>query len=376
MNRRDFLSNAIGATAIAAAQSRAAPVATRSLRILILGGTEFLGVHMTNAALARGHTVTLFNRGRTNPGLFPKVEHLHGDRDGKLDALRGRRWDAVIDDSGYVPRHVRLSAELLAPNVRQYVFISSIAVYRSFRAPNSEDSALASLVDERNERVDDATYGPFKVASERALESIMPGRVTVVRPGFIVGPLDGSGRFTYWPARAARGGELLAPDRPGDGIQFIDARDLAAFALGAIERRTTGVFNTLSPPGHFTIGQLVHSSVVAAEALAHPKPPSRATWVSVKFLRAQGIVDQPHVPVWGNPIPIWLPPEGATAGFAETNVRRALAAGLRCRRIEVTVADTLKWYLSLPAGEREKLGSSLAPERERELLKAWHSMRT
>lgn len=368
MNRRRFLSAAAaGVTALVS--HRAGCAAAGRLRILILGGTRFLGVHMTELALARGHTVTLFNRGRSNPGLFPGVEQLRGDRDGQLDALAGRKWDAVIDNSGYVPRHVRLSAGLLAPNAGQYLFVSTLSVYPDFAMPKTEDSPLARLEDESIEKVDGQTYGPLKALCERAAEAAMPGRVTVLRPGLIVGPHDGTDRFTCWPARAARGGEMLAPGTPGDRIQIIDVRDLAAFALDLIEKRTTGTYNVVSPPGMFTMGRLVDSSIAAARELARPASPPTATWVPADFLEAQ------KVSGWTD-MPVWLPPSGDTAAFAETSVARALSAGLRVRPLDTTVRDTLAWHLERPEEERGKLRAGISPEREREVLVAWRKTQT
>src|SRR6185437_4653724 len=280
MKRRQFI-RANAAASLSVAGARALRAAAR-LRILILGGTKFIGVHMTQLALKRGHQVTLFNRGKTHPGLFPRVERLLGDRNGQLDALKGRNWDAVIDDSGFVPRHVRLSAELLAPHVQRYVYVSSISAYASFAKPIDESSPLGTIEDESTEKVTDTTYGPLKALCEKAVEVVIPHRSIVLRPGFIVGPYDPTDRFTYWPARAARGGEMLAPGKPGDGIQVIDARDLARFTLDAIERDLTGTFNMVSPPGRFTMGELVSSSIGAAESLAKPSPSPSAAWVSVE----------------------------------------------------------------------------------------------
>src|SRR5579872_292284 len=264
MNRRWFLS---AASALVAAQRAgwSAERAHRPLRILILGGTQFLGVHITERAVARGHTVTLFNRGRTHADLFPQLEKLQGDRDGQLDALKGHSWDVVIDDSGYVPRHVRLSAELLAPSVHQYIYVSSISAYASFAHPNSEDSPLGKLTDESVEKVTDTTYGPMKASCEKAVLTALPGRTAILRPGYVVGPNDHTDRFTYWPARATRGGEMLAPGTPRDPIQFIDVRDLARFTIDLAERNVRGTFNLVSPPGKYTMGQLVKASLASAE---------------------------------------------------------------------------------------------------------------
>jgi 2'-hydroxyisoflavone reductase len=366
MDRRSFIAATSGAL-LAAAQrmSRAAVPATQPLRILILGGTQFLGIHITRLALARGHTVTLFNRGRTHRELFPQVEKLQGDRDGKLDALKGRSWDAVVDDSGYVPRHVRLSAELLAPVIRQYLYVSSISAYASFARPNDERSALGQLSDERIEKVDENTYGPLKALCEKVAQSAMPGRLTVVRPGYIVGPDDPTDRFTYWPARAARGGEMLVPGKPSDDIQFIDVRDVARFNIEALERGIVGTFNLVSPPGRFTMGDLMSACVASAKKVAHPSAAPAPTWIPEQFLRT-------HDPGFPDDIPIWAAATGDTAGFAHTSAARALRAGLHIRPIEQTVRDTLLWHLSRPASEQAQLKAGLTSAREQEILTAWH----
>jgi 2'-hydroxyisoflavone reductase len=366
MHRRLFICAAASALTAATTQSVGSAKATRPLRILILGGTQFIGIHFTERALERGHVVTLFNRGRTHAELFPQLEKLQGDRDGQLDALKGRYWDAVIDDSGYVPRHVRLSAELLAPKVRQYLYVSSVSAYGSFAAPNSEDSPLGTLSDPSIEKVDANTYGALKALSERAAEAALPGRVTVLRPGYIVGPIDVTDRFTYWPARAARGGEMLAPGVPGDAIQFIDVRDLSHFAINALERNVMGTFNLVAPPGQFTMGKLVAASVESANSLVHPSPPPAPTWVPAEFLQQQD-------PTLDVDIPIWTPAHGDSAGFAQTSAARALKAGLLITPIDKTVRDTLVWHLARPEAERLQLKSGLSATREQEILAAWHT---
>jgi 2'-hydroxyisoflavone reductase len=366
MNRRQFV-YAMSAAAVAASQGAAAKDKPRKpLRLLVLGGTKFLGVHIVELALQHGHTVSLFNRGKTNTDLFPQLEHLKGDRDAQLDSLKGGKWDAVIDDSGYVPRHVRLSAELLAPNVQRYLFISTISVYASFAQPNSEDSALGKIADESTEKVDGGAYGPLKALCEKAAETAMPGRVAVVRPGLIVGPRDPTDRFTYWPARAARGGDMAAPGTPKDRIQFIDARDLAAFVLGLVESQTVGIFNATSPPGMFAMGDLIQASNTAANATVKPVPAPRAVWVPTDFLEKQQV--QP----WSD-MPVWIPEKGEYGAFAEANVARALHAGLTLRPIQPTVNDTLAWHLQRPEAERAKLGAGLSPEREQAVLSAWNA---
>lgn len=366
MNRRQFV-YVMSAAALAASGTIAAKDTSRPpQRILVLGGTKFLGVHIVELALQHGHSVTLFNRGKTNAGIFPQLVHLKGDRDAKLEALKGKHWDVVIDDSGYVPRHVRLSAELLAPNVRQYIFISTISVYASFATANTEDSPVGKLQDETIEKVDGGAYGPLKALCEKAAEKAMPGRVAVVRPGLIVGPRDPTDRFTYWPARAARGGEMVAPDKPGDRVQFIDARDLAAFVLRLAERKTVGTFNATSPPGVFTIGDVLSASVTAANAMAKPSPAPSPVWLPAEFLAKEKV--QP----WSD-MPVWIPAAGEYAGFADASVTRALREGLTIRPVQPTVNDTLAWHLQRPAEERAKLNAGLTPEREKALLDAWRA---
>ena len=368
MNRRGFLRAVSTAATAAAAPPWVSAKAPRPLRILILGGTRFLGVAMTELALQRGHTLTFFNRGKTNAELFPQIERIKGDRNGELDGLKGRQWDAVIDNSGYVPRHVRLSAELLAPNVRQYLFVSTISVYPDFSAPRTEDSSVGQLADASIEKVDGETYGPLKALCEKAAQEAMPGHVTVVRPGLIAGPADSTDRFTYWPARAARGGEMLAPGKPADLIQIIDARDLAAFTLDAAERGIIGTFNLVSPPGKFTMGELVTASIRAARAMVNPHTPPRPVWVTQEFL------EQQKVEGWSD-MPVWLPAKVEEAAFAQTSSARALKQGLKITPLRRTVYDTLAWHLRRPEAERAKLKAGIAPEREREVLAAWHALK-
>jgi len=338
---------------------------TPRLRILVLGGTRFIGVHITELALKRGHGVTLFNRGRSAPNRFPNVELLKGDRNGQLDALRGHSWDAVIDDSGFVPRHVRLSAELLAPHVQRYLFISSISAYASLAKPVDESSPLGQLTDPSVETVNGDTYGPLKALCEQAAASAMPHRLIVLRPGIVVGPEDYTDRFTYWPARAARGGAMLAPDKPADATQFIDARDLARFTLDCIERDVLGTFNVVTPPGHITMGQVVAESIAAAKALARPQAQPTAVWVPADFLERQKV--EP-----GTDLPLWYPATGDEASFAAVSDARAIAAGLRITPLARTTHDTLAWYLKRPQSERRQLKAGLSPERETQLLAAWH----
>jgi len=336
----------------------------KPLKILILGGTRFIGLHMTALALARGHTLTYFNRDKTKTDRYREVERIKGDRNGQIEGLKDREWDVVIDNSGYVPRHVRLSAELLAPKVKQYVFTSSISVYPNFSEPRDESSPVGKLADETVEKVDGETYGPLKALCEQAVLSVMPGRTTIIRPGLIVGPDDNTDRFTYWPARAARGGEFIAPGSPTDPFQVIDARDLAAFTINAIENHVTGTYNLVSNVNDFKFGELTDACVAAARKQAKPAEMPRATFVPAEFLEAQ------EVAPWSD-MPVWLPAKGDEAAFAGTSNKAAVARGLKITPLKKTVNDTMAWHLTRPAEEREKLKAGIAPEKEATVLAAW-----
>jgi 2'-hydroxyisoflavone reductase len=338
----------------------AARAASRPGTLLILGGTGFIGPHLTQEALKRGWKVTHFNRGKHAAGGVPEVETLIGDRNGQLETLRGRKWDAVIDDTGYVPKYVRQSAELLAPNVGYCLFISSISAYAGFTRPNDERSPTGKLSDPDIEKVTEDTYGPMKALCEQYTAAAFPSRASIVRPGYIVGPLDPTDRFTQWPVRAAKGGEMLAPGTPEDPIQFIDVRDLTAWMMHLVESRTTGYFNADSAPRAFTIGALV-----TASRRASPGAGTKVTWVPEDFLAA-------HLKPEELDLPPWSPTKGETAGASLTSVQAALKQGLRSRPLEVTVRDTLAWFQTLPAERQAKLRAGLDPKREAETLRAWH----
>jgi 2'-hydroxyisoflavone reductase len=325
------------------------------MRLLVLGGTRFVGRHLVQEALGRGHEVTLFNRG-SRPELFPEVEQLVGDRDGDVTVLVGRRWDAVIDVSGYTPRQVKASAELLADAVDHYTFISTVSVYaRPVQPFSDEDAPLAEAATDATDEVTAATYGPLKVRCEEIVGELLTGRALVVRPGVVVGPHDPSDRFSYWPWRYSQGGEMLAPDGPELAVQFIDARDLAHWVVDLIMRQVTGVFNTVRPAGTTTLGDLFRACREATSQEA------TVTWVEEKFLLEQGV--KPFAD-----LPLWLPE--ARRSLALISSERASAAGLRHRPLVDTVADTLAW-LEASGAFQHRAGLTL--ERERALLAAWHS---
>ncbi|MDF2751225.1 MAG: family oxidoreductase [Gaiellaceae bacterium] len=315
------------------------------MRVLILGGTKFLGRAVAEAALARGHELTLFNRGETNPELFPEAERLRGDRTGDLSALAGRTWDAVVDPSGYVPSVVRASAERLEGSGR-YVFVSSVSVYADFATGPDEGSAVAELGDAPVEELaaDYSNYGPLKALCEAEVARVFGDRGLVVRPGLIVGPQDPTGRFTYWAQRLARGGETLAPGPPERRVQFVDVRDLAEWMVAAVEQGLAGTYNA------------TNEGVPWGELLAG----ADVTWVPDGFLQEHEVGE------WLE-LPLWLA-DPALAGLHETDVSRAVAAGLRFRPL----AETIAGAATAPAVE----GVGLTPEREAELLSAWHGRAT
>jgi len=348
-----------GAAAEAAAEAAAKPKEAPGgrKRILILGGTGFLGPALVEVALARGHALTLFNRGKTRPHLFPEVEKLRGDRDGGLDVLKGRTWDAVIDNSGYLPRLVKASAELLAPAAGHYLFVSSISVYRDDIPPGADETApVATMADLANEDVR-ANYGALKARCEQAAEKAMPGRVAVIRPTLIVGPDDPTDRFTYWPVRLVRGGEVLAPGDGLDPVQVVDVRDLAVWMVGVVERKVTGVFNAAGPKETLTMKAMLEGCQAGLGAKA------ALTWLPAPFLAAQ------RVAPWDD-MPSWIP-RGPDAGMNQVSNARAVAAGLTFRPIADTARDTMAWWKTLPEERRAKLRAGLSADREREVLAAW-----
>jgi 2'-hydroxyisoflavone reductase len=328
------------------------------MKLLILGGTVFLGRHLIEAALASGHEVTLFNRGQHNADLYPDLEKLRGDRDGGLGALKGRTWDAVVDTCGYVPRLVRDAASLLADVVEHYTFISTLSVYNDLRVSGvREEAAVGMLADNTSEEVtagSSGTYGPLKALCEQAAEAVMPGRVLSVRPGLIVGPYDPTDRFTYWPVRLARGGDVLAPPTPEAPVQCIDGRDLAQWVVRMAVHRKTGVYNATGPAERLTFAQFLAAChrTIGQEVTLH--------WTSASFLAAQ------QVKPWRD-LPLWVPE--ATRGLLQVDMTKAIADGLVFRPLSETIRDTLTWAQRRPANYVWQAG--LSPEREARLLAQW-----
>jgi 2'-hydroxyisoflavone reductase len=371
MTRRILLQLSAAALAGSAAGVRLAsaagsPKPRKPLRILILGGTGFTGPHQVRYALSRGHQVTLFNRGK-QPHEWPgAVEELLGDRNtGDLKSLAGREWDVCIDNPTTLPFWVRDAGRVLHSKVKQYIFISTISVYADNLKPADETApvavypgkdAMAETMESLHAKGE--LYGPLKALSEKEAEVQFPGKVTVIRPGLIVGPGDETDRFTYWPVRLARGGEYLAPGDGSDPVQIIDARDLAEWTIRMAEARTFGTFNATGPQHPLQMKEMLTGITAAIHADAKP------VWVSTDFLEAQ------KVEAWSD-MPVWVPGRGETAGFAKRSIRKAIAAGLTFRPLDTTAADTLAWFKQQPAERQAKLKAGLTSEREQEVLSKW-----
>ena len=337
-------------------------MSTSKKRILILGGTAFLGPELVEHARAEGHTLTLFNRGKTNPHLFPDIEKLHGDRKSDLSALRGRTWDVVIDTSANTPKVVQASAELLKDAVKSYVFISTISVYGDpVTKDGPDETAPVAKLTTDTDVVTNETYGALKALSEKAAETALPGRAIVIRPGLIVGPTDPTDRFTYWPARFGEGGDILAPGTASDPAQIIDVRDLAAWTIAMAVHGEAGTFNAVGPNPAIGMGDLVSACQRAAGV------PSTITWADAPFLEKQKVGAWMDMPVWvGN---------GDDTGMARVRIAKAVQRGLTFRPLEETARDTLAWWRTLPAERRTKPKAGLSRAREAEVLAAFRAQK-
>lgn len=351
-----FLVFAVAATAAAETQRPAA-----GKKLLVLGGTNFIGVHLVPYAMEQGFEVTLFTRGKTNPDLFPEVEKLKGDRDPEvgdgLKALEGRKFDAVIDTSGHVPRHMKASCALLADESTYYCFVSSLSAYAGHDVVGADETDALAPLEEESEDFRGAAFGPLKALCERAAQEAFPGRCAIVRPGLIVGPPDKSDRFTYWVARLDRGGDVLAPGNPDDPIMIIDVRDLAEWLVRMAIQRTPGVFNAIGPDRKLTIGELIETCKEASgkESTLH--------WASAEFLESQGVAP------WTD-LPVWIPPTPPMSGFHRRSNAAAIEAGLKFRPLSDTVKTTLDWWRTLPEERRARTRVGLTAEREATVLEA------
>ena len=365
ISRRQFLKISAAATAAMSVQPVFAKGEVKPLRILILGGTGFTGPFQVKYALSRGHKVTVFNRGKTHPGELPKdVEQLVGDRNGQLDALKGKQWDACIDNPTTLPAWVRDAAQILKGNVERYVFISTISVYADTSSGPDENAPLAKYegADPYKETLEAMrasgfkTYGPLKALSEHETEEWFPGKSLIIRPGLIVGPRDETDRFTYWPVRIDRGGEVLAPGNPNDPVQFIDGRDLAEWTIRMVENGETGVYNATGPTKELGVGGMLDGIKSALNSKA------TFTWADVEFLKQQKVEAWSDMPVWA----------GDELGMSRTNINRALAKGLTFRPLADTARDALAWFKAQKPERQAKLKAGLTPERETEVLAALH----
>jgi 2'-hydroxyisoflavone reductase len=371
--RRELIKAASVAGVAAAAGPRAAfgvnAPTGRALRILFIGGTGFIGPHMVRQAQANGHSVTLFNRGRTNPHLFPEVEKFVGDRDGGLGVLQGKSWDAVIDTSGYVPRVVRDSAEFLRDNVHRYLFISTGDAYADFvKVGLDEDYTLDTIDDPTNEDPS-KHYGPLKVLCEKAVQETYPDRCTILRPGWIIGAGDYNSISPYWPMRVHHGGEVLAPGDQTDPVQIIDPHDLARFVMKTLEEDINGIYNTVGPGSPLTMAELLYGMRAVTTS------PVRFTWVPADFLAEMEVAAMTDLPIWFPPrddYPTPAPFEPGAKGFHQISGQRAIAAGLTFRPLAETARSIIDEYLARDedwAATPRRFGLSL--EREAEVLAAW-----
>jgi 2'-hydroxyisoflavone reductase len=362
-SRRDLIRlSALAASALSfSALADTGP--SKPMRLLILGGTGFIGPYQVRYALARGHHVTIFNRGRQQEDWPGPVEELLGDRNGDLKALEGRDWDVCIDNLTTLPVWVRDAARVLKGHVGQYIFISTISAYAANDKPADETAPLAVYEGDdpiaetvESLKANPKLYGPLKAVSEAETRAQYgDGATTIIRPGLIVGPGDETDRFTYWPVRLARGGDVLAPGDGSDPVQLIDVRDLAEWTIRLAEQRTAGVFNASGPASPITMRQMLIE--IAQGIHADPK----IVWAPTSFLKAN------KVSAWRD-MPVWIPSEDKTFGFHRRDISRAIAAGLTYRPLPLTAADTLAWFLTQPAERQTKLRAGITPEREAELL--------
>ena len=376
-NRREFmqlgaLAGLTGLATTARAGEANVGAAGKKLDILVLGGTGLIGPPLVRYAIARGHEVTLFNRGKTNTELFPELEKIRGDRNDDISALEaavasGRSWDVVIDNTASIPRWVEESAQLLQDSADLYLYTSSISAYADHSTPNADETAPVGQISDdevakvtTNRDITGENYGPLKARCEQAAQQAFPGHCIVVRPGLIVGPGDYSDRFTYWPVRIHRGGEVMAPGNPTDPVQFIDCRDLGEWYVRLVEDNAVGIYNGTGPASPMSIAGMLYG------IRATTGDPVSFTWVPAEFLKEHEVEEWMHMTVW-------VPPVGEYAGFSTSSIQRALDAGLTFRPLTVTAVDTLDYWNSLPDDRRAKPRAGLDPDKEREVLAAWHA---
>lgn len=377
-SRRDFVHTsaaAFGAVTLGPlVRFSGAPLVTRPeqaapLNILILGGTGFTGPHQVRYAVGRGHKVTVFNRGRRQADLPASVGHLVGDRStGDLASIQAAGpWDVVIDNPTTLPHWVRDAGQILKDKTKHYIFISTISTYAHYRSPGmDEDYQLAAYTGTEDpltiKQSSGGLYGPLKVLSEKEAEKWFPGKVTVIRPGLIVGPGDETDRFTYWPIRVERGGDILAPGSPNDPVQIIDARDLAEWTIRMAEQRALGIYNATGPRSPMSMAEMLYG----LRAVMPGSHEISFTWADADFLAEQ------KVRGWSD-MPTWMAMRADNQGWGRVSIARALAKGLTFRPLAETTRDTLAWFHALPAERQATLRVGLKPEREKEVLAAWRA---
>ena len=367
MKRRTLI-KAIGAAGIATTlplQVMGAP-GKKNMKVLFMGGTGFIGPHMVRALVAAGHEITLFNRGKTNAHLFPELSKIKGDRlTDDLKQLSGRQWDLIVDTSCYIPRAVDMLMDAVdTDQVKQYIFISTISVYASFtQAGITESSPLARMDEDPDSEDTSKWYGALKVRCEEQAEKAMPGRVTKVRCGLIVGPGDKTDRFTYWPVTAAKSDEMLAPGNGDDPLQTIDVRDLADWVVHCVNQKLVGPFNSTNPAGLYNFRDVLH---MCRDEL---NPDLKLTWIPEDFLETQNLDE-------GGGLPLWVGGNTDYAGIWKVNSGLAASKGLKARPLNETIRDTWAWWLTLPEERTAKLKTGLSPERQAEILTAWRGVQS
>jgi len=377
-NRREFVqlsvlaATAAGVAAAARTSKANTDKTAKPLEILVLGGTGLIGPPMVEYALARGHNLTLFNRGKTNSHLFPDVERIKGDRNDDISALEkavadGRRWDVVIDNTASIPRWVSESAGLLSGAADLYLYTSSISAYADSSVPGSDETAAVGQISSEDEALVKTTkditgenYGPLKARCEEEARKAFPGKAIVVRPGLIVGPGDYSDRFSYWPIRIFDGGEVMAPGNPDDPVQFIDSRDLGEWYIRLVEAKAVNTYNGVGPRSPMSIAGMLYGIRAAVDNEIS------FTWVDAEFLEKHEV--QPWMEMT-----VWVPPVGEYAGFSSSSIQRALDAGLSFRPLADTANATMDYWNSLPEERRATPRAGLSPEKEKKVLAVWHS---
>ena len=364
MKRRVILKSVAAAGVLSALPGCFGVLANRNKpqRVLIMGGTGFIGPHMVRHLVAVGHEVTLFNRGKTNPHLFTELETIKGDRlTDDVKKLGNRQWDVVIDNSAFVPRAVKYLLNIIADNIEHYIFISTGSVYAQARQKYRDEKAPLKAIDDPSSEDVNRHYGALKVLCEQSAQAIMPGRVMVMRMGIVAGPGDHSDRFHYWAVKASRGGDIAVPGDGSDPVQFLDVRDLADWVVYCVQHRPIGIFNTISPPGKFTMGALIELCKTRIN------PQANFVWLSAAFLDNQNFLGARGY----SKFPMWTNPLSDKAGMFSRDTQKAQASGLPTRQLVQSLQDSFDWFQTLPDERREQLNAGPSLAEEQQLLSMW-----